>query len=78
MYDCMYCIALTNQALGIPLISVAGLEADDVIATYALAAKQKGMKVTIVTSDKDLMQLCDEQIRVFDITKNTFVGMLCF
>lgn len=51
-----------------------GLEADDVIAAYARAAKAAGFKVTIVTSDKDLMQLCDDDISVFDITKNERVG----
>jgi DNA polymerase-1 len=45
------------RALGLPCIEKEGLEADDLIASYAEAAHAAGMEVTIVSSDKDLMQL---------------------
>ncbi|MCX4245700.1 DNA polymerase I [Paraliomyxa miuraensis] len=47
------------DALSIPRIEDPGFEADDVIASYARAAQAAGMRVIIVSSDKDLMQLCD-------------------
>jgi DNA polymerase-1 len=49
-----------TRAFSIPCIEEAGLEADDIIACYTLAATRAGWKVTIVSSDKDLMQLIDD------------------
>jgi len=49
-----------TRAFSIPCIEEAGLEADDIIACYANAAKAAGWKVTIVSSDKDLMQLVED------------------
>ncbi|MGI8944457.1 MAG: DNA polymerase I [Qipengyuania sp.] len=46
-----------TRAFSLPCIEVAGFEADDLIASYARAASRKGWDVTIVSSDKDLMQL---------------------
>ena len=46
-----------TRAFSLPCIEEAGLEADDLIASYALAAAERGWNVTIVSSDKDLMQL---------------------
>src|SRR3954470_11114729 len=48
-----------TRAFSIPCIEEAGLEADDIIACYVTAAKEAGWKVTIVSSDKDLMQLVE-------------------
>src|SRR3569623_1160931 len=53
-------IRVATRAFSIPCIEEEGLEADDIIACYVMAAKAAGWKVTIVSSDKDLMQLIDE------------------
>ena len=45
------------QALGIPLLRVTGVEADDVIGTLAVQAAAQGMQVVVSTSDKDMAQL---------------------
>ncbi len=57
-----------TRAFSIPAIEMEGWEADDIIATYACAARDRGGKVTIVSSDKDLMQLVepDGSIRLLD------------
>src|SRR6195952_5006569 len=49
-----------TRAFSLPCIEEAGLEADDIIACYVTAAKEAGWKVTIVSSDKDLMQLIED------------------
>jgi DNA polymerase-1 len=53
-------IRVATRAFSIPCIEEAGLEADDIIACYVAAAKNAGWKVTIVSSDKDLMQLVED------------------
>src|SRR5918996_3128907 len=53
-------IRTATRAFSIPCIEQNGLEADDIIACYVTAAKQAGWKVTIVSSDKDLMQLVED------------------
>lgn len=68
------------DALGIPRIEYPGYEADDAIASYALVAQKAGLRVVIVSSDKDLMQLChagDDKtppIYLYDTMKNRLVG----
>ncbi len=52
------------DAYNIPIFELEGYEADDIIATLAVKARKKGLNVTIVTSDKDALQLVDEQVRV--------------
>ena len=52
------------RAYGIPIFEVEGFEADDIIATLAQKAKQQGIPTTIISSDKDLLQLVDEDINV--------------
>ena len=59
-----------TKAFGLPCIELQGFEADDIIATYAREAKDLGGKVTIVSSDKDLMQLADERVSLYDAMKN--------
>jgi DNA polymerase-1 len=59
-----------TRAFGTPCIEMQGFEADDLIATYARQAEAKGAKVTIVSSDKDLMQLVGPRITMFDTMKN--------
>ena len=54
------------EALGVPIVTREGFEADDVIGTLARRAAAAGYAVTIVTSDKDLLQLVDERIRVLN------------
>jgi DNA polymerase I len=59
------------RAFGVPCIEKVGFEADDLIATYSRLAREAGAKVTIVSSDKDLMQLVrDGEIEMFDPMKN--------
>src|SRR6476661_3502099 len=53
-------IRTATRAFSIPCIEEAGLEADDIIACYTTAAKAAGWRVTIVSSDKDLMQLVED------------------
>ncbi len=53
-------------ALGVPAIERPDYEADDLIASYATAARAAGFRVTIVSSDKDLMQLVDDAVRLRD------------
>ncbi|MHA6287778.1 DNA polymerase I [Maricaulis sp. CAU 1757] len=59
-----------TRAFGTPCIELEDYEADDIIATYARQAEAKGAKVTIVSSDKDLMQLVSDQVDMFDAMKN--------
>ncbi|NBC20778.1 MAG: DNA polymerase I [Alphaproteobacteria bacterium] len=52
-----------------------GFEADDLIATYARQAEARGARVTIVSSDKDLMQLVSERVTMLDTMKNKSLGV---
>ena len=52
-----------------------GYEADDLIATYAKQAEAKGARVTIVSSDKDLMQLVSDKVEMLDTMKNRTMGI---
>ena len=54
------------DALRVPVLEYAGWEADDVIGTLTLAAKEQGYDVRIVTGDKDFMQLVDERVSLYD------------
>ena len=63
-----------TEAFGIPALEIEGFEADDLIATYARLAQAEGKKVVIVSSDKDLMQLVNENVRLYDPIKNRFMG----
>ncbi|MBY0461601.1 MAG: DNA polymerase I, partial [Alphaproteobacteria bacterium] len=58
------------RAFAVPSIEMAGFEADDLIATYAEVAKTEGYEVIIVSSDKDLMQLVDDKVTLFDPIKS--------
>ncbi|MBT5374452.1 MAG: DNA polymerase I, partial [Rhodospirillaceae bacterium] len=62
-------------AFSIPGIDMPGFEADDLIATYARLAVERGIDVTIVSSDKDLMQLVGGQVTMFDPMKNKRIGV---
>ncbi len=63
-----------TQALNLPAIEMPGFEADDLIATYATAARAEGMEVVIVSSDKDLMQLIGPGISMYDGMKQKSIG----
>ena len=63
-----------TRAFGAPAIEMQGFEADDLIATYARQAEAKGARVTIISSDKDLMQLVSDQITMLDTMKNKVIG----
>ena len=62
------------KAFDIPCMSLEGYEADDLIAAYTKLARAKGKKVVIVSSDKDLMQLVGEGVRMLDPMKGEYVG----
>ena len=59
------------KALGLPLVAVPGVEADDVIGTYAKQAAEKGQTVLVATGDKDLAQIVNERINLIDTMKKT-------
>lgn len=61
------------EAFNVPSIEMKGFEADDLIATYATRAKASQDEVTIVSSDKDLMQLVSGNVRMFDPMKNRII-----
>lgn len=63
-----------TSALGVIHVEADGFEADDLIATYTARARAQGMRVTIVSSDKDLMQLVDDGVSLFDAMKNKPIG----
>jgi DNA polymerase-1 len=62
------------RAFGLPVVELEGYEADDLIASYAKAAKAEGRVVEIVSSDKDLMQLVADGVFMFDPMKNKNIG----
>ena len=63
-----------TRAFAVPAIEAAGFEADDLIATYARRAREAGAEVTIVSSDKDLMQLIRPGVRMYDPLKSKPIG----
>jgi DNA polymerase-1 len=62
------------RAFNVACIEKEGFEADDLIATYASIARDAGADVTIVSSDKDLMQLVDDNILLYDQMKDKRIG----
>ena len=63
-----------TQAFNLDCIELSGYEADDLIATYTKEAINEGAEVTIVSSDKDLMQLVSDRVTMFDSFKNRRIG----
>ncbi len=61
-------------AFGLPAIELEGYEADDLIATYANQAIEKGCNITIVSSDKDLMQLVNDNVKMLDPMKDKYIN----
>lgn len=63
------------RAMSLPCVEMDGFEADDIIATYAVEARAKGWDVTIVSSDKDLMQLVGDGVEMLDTMNNRRLGV---
>ena len=62
------------QSFNLPGIEMSGYEADDIIATLAKKFAARGMDVTVVTGDKDLMQIVDDRIHLLDTMKDKVYG----
>jgi DNA polymerase I len=63
------------RAFDLPCLEQIGFEADDLIATYAREASESGATTTIVSSDKDLMQLVTDKVTMFDTMKDRRIGI---
>ena len=63
-----------TRAFGLACIEEVGFEADDIMATLAVQAREAGARVTIVSSDKDLMQLVGDGVEMYDAMKNKRIG----
>ncbi len=62
------------KAFNLPSIELQNYEADDLIATYANQISKLGAKVTVISSDKDLMQLVSNEVRLYDPMKHKLIG----
>ena len=65
---------VATRAFGLACIEQEGFEADDIMATLAVQAREAGGHVTIVSSDKDLMQLVGNGVEMYDAMKNKRIG----
>ena len=63
-----------TNAIGLPVVEMEGYEADDLIATYSDIASKMNKNVIIVSSDKDLMQLVDQNTTLFDPMKQSWIN----
>jgi DNA polymerase-1 len=63
------------RAFDLPCLEQVGYEADDLIATYARLAGERGATTTIVSSDKDLMQLVTDKVTMYDTMKDRRIGI---
>jgi DNA polymerase-1 len=63
-----------TEAMNMPTLDKEGFEADDIIATYVKQAKERGMEVSIISSDKDLMQLINDDVTMYDAMRNKTIG----
>ena len=61
------------KALGLPLVSIEGVEADDVIGSYVTQAKDTNLHVVIATGDKDLAQFVSDKVTIFDSMNNEII-----
>lgn len=62
------------EAFRIPVLELAGYEADDIIGTLSSRAESEGMEVTIITGDKDMCQLVTDSVRMLDTMKDKVSG----
>jgi DNA polymerase-1 len=67
-----YCRKIT-EAIGIPALAQETYEADDVLGSLAVQMSELGHQVVIVTGDKDLAQLVNDRVRIFDLAKNQWL-----
>ncbi|MHB1397103.1 MAG: DNA polymerase I [Trichloromonadaceae bacterium] len=63
------------RAFNMPALEVPGFEADDIIATLARRVEAQGLAITVVTGDKDLMQIVSERVRLLDTMKDQICGL---
>lgn len=63
------------KAMGFPLVSISGVEADDVIGTYAHQATQAGLDIVVSTGDKDMAQLVNQHINLINTMTNQFLDI---
>ena len=63
------------EAFNVPAVDLPGYEADDLIATYTRQAREAGAEVTVVSSDKDLMQLVEDKVVLYDAMRNRELGI---
>ena len=68
-------IRQATQAFNVPCIEMEGYEADDIIAAYCRMAEAAGAEATIVSSDKDLMQLVTPSVSMYDSMKDKQIGI---
>ncbi|AGF73900.1 DNA polymerase I [Bartonella australis AUST/NH1] len=68
-------IRQATKAFNLPCVEKDGFEADDLIATYAQLATKAGAKTTIISSDKDLMQLVSAHVSLYDGMKDKHIGV---
>lgn len=66
---------VATRAFNLACIEVEGFEADDIIATLSVQARDAGARVTIISSDKDLMQLVGGGVEMLDAMKNRHIGV---
>lgn len=66
-------VRLAVEALNIPVLEKIGYEADDIIATYAHKAVQQGIDVTVISADKDLSQLINPYVKLYDPMKSRYI-----
>jgi len=64
-----------TKAFNLACVEVEGYEADDIIATLAVHARDAGARVTVISSDKDLMQVVGGGVEMFDAMKNRRIGI---
>jgi DNA polymerase-1 len=69
-------LKIVFEKMKVPVFSLAGFEADDVIGTISKQAEEGGFEAVIITGDKDLMQLVDEKIKLFMPQKGLSDGVL--
>jgi len=69
-------IQRVTEGFGIPFIKQPGIEADDIIGTLALQAKDKGFQVYMVTGDKDFMQLLGPNVYMYNLKKGSALDLL--
>jgi DNA polymerase-1 len=68
-------IRQATKAFDLPCVEMEGFEADDLIATYARLAREAGGDATIISSDKDLMQLVGPAVSMYDPMKDKQIGI---